>query len=195
MMQLLRLSLSVTLLWVTTAGLGIAAQNSAAQTNVFKPDPSITCNRKTQICSDNKGPAFGWTKAYFGVDAALKLANRRDMVINPDTSVYRLTETNRCDLTVKVCYRDGKLDVKLTQEQFGHDAIRNLKKFQQTLAKGKGDIVKLRPGLECAHSKQICYDQNGPSVGVTRLAFGNTAALKLLNALLTQQTTNSTDKN
>lgn len=183
----LRLLLPIVLIGLAAGGPVSAAPDNGTQAAVFKPDPSVTCDRSSQVCHDDKGPAFGWTKVTFGLDAALKLARQQQLIVNPDGSVYRLSEHERCDLTVRVCYRGTEPDATLTGAQFGRAAVDRLHRFQQQVAQAKGQVIKIAPGLECSRKVHICYDRHGPNVALTRLAFGNKDALQLLDVVLHRQ--------
>lgn len=162
----------------------LPAQDDAKQATVFQPEPGVECVRSERTCTDAKGPSFGWTRISFGLDAALALAERERLLVNPDDSTFRIDTDSACDLSLRVCYRELEPDVELTREYFDEHAVERLQAVRRTLAAAEDNVVELGPGVACARSARICYDQGGPSVALTRLGFGNAAAFKLLTTVL-----------
>jgi hypothetical protein len=170
--------------------LGSAAasgQGNCTEPDVFAPEPGVRCDRGEQVCTDARGSSFVWTRTQFGLEAALRLAEQAQLVVNPDGSAFRIDATGSCDLSLRICYRDARPDAELTREHFGAAGVERMDDFRQRLDASDDKLVEPGRGLGCLRSARICYDQDGPSVALTRLGFGNDAALRLLRSLLKRQ--------
>jgi hypothetical protein len=179
------------LLLCSTAALG---QDSSTEPDVFAPEPGVRCERGAQVCTDARGPSFGWTRTQFGLEAALRLAEQEQLIVNPDGSAFRIDTTGSCDLSLRICFRDARPDPELTREHFGASAVERMDDFRQLLDVSDNQLVEPGRGLACLRSARICYDQGGPSVALTRLGFGNDAALRLLRSLLERQAAEASEE-
>ncbi|MDX1606483.1 MAG: YcgJ family protein [Candidatus Competibacterales bacterium] len=158
-----------------------------AETDTFQPEPGVRCDRAQQVCTDAKGPSFGWTRVQFGDGAALELVERADLAVNLDASLFRLENNGLCDMSIKVCYQNLEPDAELTVEHFGPAAAEELQRRRQRIEQAETDLFYLYPRLACDRRARICYTPRGPSIALTRFTFGNAATLRLLRRQMREQ--------
>jgi hypothetical protein len=167
-------SLQPTLIGLLSAGLlstGLAGFPSAsqAQAAITGPAPGVICDQAGPTCYDRQGPSVGLTQTYFGSIAANRLT--AELRNRPQTNEFRLSNGAVCDLQAAACWSDGwqkaQLAPKLTQQLFG-----SLPPAQNGSANGLQGLQTPRAGVVCDPGGQLCYDQAGLSLGLTREYFG-----------------------
>lgn len=181
-------SLSPTLVGLLSAGLlssSLAGSPSAAQAQgaITGPAPGVICDQAGPTCYDRQGPSVGLTQTYFGSIAANRLtAELRDRPLPND---FRLSNGAVCDLRMATCWSDGwqkgQLAPKLTQQLFG-----SLPPAANGSGNGLQGLQAPRAGVVCDPGGQICYDQAGLSLGLTREYFGAYAEQAALRNLAGQ---------
>ena len=169
--------LSAGLLSTSLAGSPSAAQ---AQGAITGPAPGVICDQAGPTCYDRQGPSVGLTQTYFGSIAANRLtAALRGRPLPND---FRLSNGTVCDLRVATCWSDGwqkgQLAPKLTQQLFG-----SLPPSQNGSGSGLQGLHAPRAGVVCDPGGQVCYDQAGLSLGLTREYFGTYAEQTALRNL------------
>lgn len=178
-------SLQPTLIGLLSAGLlstGLAGFPSAseAQTAITGPAPGVICDQAGPTCYDRQGASVGLTQTYFGSIAANRLTD--ELRNRPQTNEFRLSNGAVCDLRLASCWSDGwqkaQLAPKLTQQLFG-----SLPPAHNGSAHGLQGLQAPRPGVVCDPGGQICYDQAGLSLGLTREYFGAYAEQSALRNL------------
>jgi hypothetical protein len=178
-------SLQPTLVGLLSAGLlstGLAGFPSAsqAQAAITGPAPGVICDQAGPTCYDRQGPSVGLTQTYFGSIAANRLT--AELRNRPQTNEFRLSNGAVCDLRLASCWSDGwqkaQLAPKLTQQLFG-----SLPPGQNGSGNGLQGLQAPRAGVVCDPGGQLCYDQSGLSLGLTREYFGAYAEQSALRNL------------
>ncbi len=147
----------------------ISAQTSQAQAGISSPAPSVICDQAGPTCYDRQGPSIGLTQTYFGVIAANRLT--AELRERPTSNDFRLSNGTVCELGRSACWSDGwqraQLDAKLTQQLFGV-----LPPSASGSGSGLQGLQAPKAGVVCDPGAQLCYDQAGLSLGLTREYFG-----------------------
>ena len=164
---------------------------AGAPTSIYSPEAGYSCDREQQLCWQNGQPIFSMTRIQFGNDAAMNLLKETPQIVDLEGEIFHPEPDVSCDFGVQICYRDFKASVELTEQYFSPTAAAQLIHFQ-TLLESSEDHPVFDPtrGAKCARKARICYDQKGPSIGLTRFFFGNDRAIQLLGSLLKRQVTN-----
>lgn len=156
-----------------------------AQAGITGPAPGVLCDQAGPICYDRQGPSIGLTQTYFGSIAAERLVG--ELRNRPASSNFRLSNGAVCDLPAATCWSDGwqrnQIAPKLTQQLFGA--------LPGPITPSGGSLQGLqtpRPGVVCDPGGQLCYDQAGLSLGLTREYFGAYAEQTALRNLTGQAT-------
>ena len=157
---------------VLSSSLGLPLHPAQAQGGITSPAPGVICDQAGPTCYDRQGPSVGLTQTYFGSIAANRLTG--ELRNRPTTNDFRLSNGFVCDLRASSCWKDGwqktQLAPKLTQQLFG---------TRPPTGNGSGnDLQGLqvpRTGVVCDSGSQLCYDQMGLSLGLTREYFGSYA--------------------
>jgi len=152
-----------------SSGMLLSAQTSQAQAGISGPAPGVICDQAGPTCYDRQGPSIGLTQTYFGLIAANRLT--AELRERPTSNDFRLSNGTVCELGRSACWSDGwqraQLDAKLTQQLFG---------ALPTSASGSGSGLQglqvPKAGVVCDPGGQLCYDQAGLSLGLTREYFG-----------------------
>ena len=153
-----------------SSSLLISAQTSQAQAGISGPAPGVICDQAGPTCYDRQGPSIGLTQTYFGLIAANRLT--AELRERPTSNDFRLSNGTVCELGRSACWSDGwqraQLDTKLTQQLFG---------ALPPSASGSGSsglqgLQAPKAGVVCDPGGQLCYDQAGLSLGLTREYFG-----------------------
>ena len=172
--------LSAGLLSSSLAGALSAAQ---AQGAITGPAPGVICDQAGPTCYDRQGPSVGLTQTYFGSIAANRLTD--ELRNRPLPNDFRLSNGAVCDLRMATCWSDGwqkgQLTPKLTQQLFG-----SLPPAANGSANGLQGLQAPRAGVLCDPGGQLCYDQAGLSLGLTREYFGTYAEQNALRNLAGQ---------
>lgn len=152
-----------------SASLGLVPNAAGAQGSINGPAPGVICDQAGPTCYDRQGPSIGLTQTYFGSIAAERLT--AELRNRPSSSAFRLSNGAVCDLQSATCWSDGwqkgQLAPKLTQQLFG-----SLPPTYRGSGNGLQGLQAPRPGAVCDPGGQVCYDQAGLSLGLTREYFG-----------------------
>lgn len=145
------------------------APSAQAQPAISSPAAGVICDQAGPTCYDRQGPSIGLTQTYFGVIAANRLtAELRD---RPTSNDFRLSNGTVCELMRSACWSDGwqraQLNTTVTQQLFGA-----LPPSASGASGGLQGLQTPRAGVVCDPGGQICYDQAGLSMGITREYFG-----------------------
>lgn len=156
--------------------LAASAPPSQAQAGINGPAPRVLCDQSGGVCYDRQGPSIGLTQTYLGSLAAGRLSDA--LRGQPPSSEFRLSNGAVCDLRAATCWSDGwqraQLSVPLTQQLFG-----GLPNAQG----GLGGLQAPQQGVICDPAGQVCYDQAGLSLGLTRQYYGALAEQTVLRNL------------
>lgn len=175
-MQSLQRHLAATTVATGALVLGLSAGPIRSQPTINGPAPGVICDQTGGVCYDRQGPSIGLTQTYLGSLAAGRLT---DALRNqPAGSDFRLSNGAVCDLRAGACWSDGwqkgQLSRPLTQQLFG--AIPGPQG-------GSGGLQTPQPGVICDQAGQVCYDQAGLSLGLTRQYYGTLAEQTVLRNL------------
>ncbi|MDX6751808.1 YcgJ family protein [Geminicoccaceae bacterium 1502E] len=152
---------------------GPAYYDTADRSNRFQPRPGVSCDARSRVCYDRRGPDVGLTREYFGGSASKRLAN--DLDRRKTDPVYRPKDKVKCDLDDEVCYKKGEPDYKNTRQQFGRKAASEVRE-----PGWKPDEIRPGKNVVCSTGDQACYKKSGePAIGATRKVFGKKAAKEL----------------
>jgi hypothetical protein len=147
-----------------------------AQASINGPAPGVICDQTGGVCYDRQGPSIGLTQTYLGSIAAGRLTD--SLRNQPPTTEFRLSNGAVCDTRAGACWSDGwpktQLATSLTQQLFG------------ALPAGQSGLQGLQSpqrGVVCDPAGQVCYDQAGLSLGLTREYYGALAEQTVLRNL------------
>lgn len=161
----------------------LPAAQAQSQETITAPATGVLCDQAGPICYDRQGPSIGLTQTYFGSIAANRLAD--ELRNRPQTDAFRLSNGAVCDRRAATCWSDGwqrnQIAPKLTQQLFGA--------LPGPITPSGGNLQGLqtpRPGVVCDTGGQLCYDQMGLSLGLTREYFGAFAEQNALRNLTGQ---------
>lgn len=80
-----------------------------------------------------------------------------------------------CDREQVACFDSYGVSLGYTQIYFGDEAEASLL-TNLTAEREPDTIVELAPGVSCSLTEQVCLDDNGVSIGLTAIYFGQSAA-------------------
>ena len=170
----------------------VETQSDDAPVAVFSPEPDYSCDREKQLCWYQEQPAFHMTRIQFGVDAAMNLLRATPQIVDLEGEIFYPEPEVSCDFAVQICYQDFQASAEHTEQYFSKTAAERLVRFQALLEQNPDNpMFDPMQGAKCVRKARICYDQNGPSVSLTRVFFGNDKAVQLLGSLLKQQAMNN----
>lgn len=156
--------------------LGVQSGAGLAQAGINGPSPGVICDQSAGICYDRQGPSIGLTQTYLGSLAAGRLTDA--LRTQPAGNAFQLSNGVLCDLPAASCWNDGwnktQLSTTLTQQLFG------------SLPAPLGGLQGLQTpaqGIVCDPAGQVCYDQAGLSMGLTRQYYGALAEQTVLRNL------------
>jgi hypothetical protein len=159
------------------------AARAEAQSGITSPAPGVLCDQLGPTCYDRQGPSIGLTQTYFGISAANRLS--AELRNRPQTNDFRLSNGAVCDLRAATCWSDGwqrsTLAPQLTQQLFGAPQGSNT-----ATGNGLQGLQTPKSGVVCDPGGQLCYDQAGISLGLTREYFGTYAEQTALRNLAGQ---------
>jgi len=169
-----------------------APDEQAAQ---FSPEPGYECDREAQRCGKNGQPNFHMTRIQFGDKAGLALLQEAPQVVDLSGTVFYPEVGISCEISVQICYQDLQASRSHTERYFSKVAAARLDDFIALREKSAAEpTFKPKQGTACVRQSGICYDQRGPSIGLTRFFFGHAAAIRLLSGLLKHQAKRTNDK-
>lgn len=84
-----------------------------------------------------------------------------------------------CDRGKQVCFDRQGPDIRLTRQYFGEAAAERLRRRAADPRGGQDGVFVPQPGVRCDSSRQVCFDQQGPDVELTRQYFGDEASERL----------------
>ena len=144
------------------------------------PAPGVLCDQAGPVCYDRQGPSIALTKTYFGKPAAQQLSDT--LRSRPPVLDFRLSNGAVCDIRASSCWSDGwskrQIAPRLTQQLFGTQPSNG-----STNGNGLQGLVSPQSGVVCDPAGQICYDQAGLSLGLTRTYYGALAEQTVLRNL------------
>jgi hypothetical protein len=146
---------------------------------VFYPDRSTACDRATQICYVGGRASVDATERHLGDDAARRLQEHVVDAKKEPKWVFEPDGDTSCDMRTQVCYGAKGPNVKQTRKYFGEEAAARLERNLAGSGGGAPPITRPKKKVGCDASVQVCYDENGPSVKLTKKYFGEEAAKKL----------------
>lgn len=170
---------------LTTIGVNplFPAARAEAQDGITGPAPGVLCDRAGPTCYDRQGPSVGLTQTYFGSSAGNRLTS--ELRNRPQVNDFRLSNGAVCDPRAATCWSDGwqrsKLAPKLTQQLFGAP-----QSSYTTTGNALQGLQTPQSGVVCDQGGQLCYDQAGLSVALTREYFGTYAEQTALRNLAGQ---------
>ena len=136
---------------------------------------AVDCNLQLQLCTDSQGVSIGLTEVYFGAAAAQALTDRLgdEQIFVPESHIA-------CDLDQSICFDSYGPSMGYTQIYLG-DAAANAWVEKINQGEEPATIISPEPGINCDLEKQACSDDQGVSVGITQIYFGDEAAEALLD--------------
>lgn len=156
--------------------LGMSALPIRAQSAINGPAPGVICDQNGGVCYDRQGPSIALTQTYLGSLAAGRLTEA--LRTQSAGSDFRLSNGVVCDLRAAACWSDGwqkaQLSAPLTQQLFG---------ALPAAQGGLGGLQVPQQGIVCDPAGQVCYDQAGLSLGLTRQYYGALAEQAVLRNL------------
>jgi len=163
-----------------------AQTETLPQTEQFSPEPGYSCARDKQRCWKQEQLNFYMTRIQFGDAEAIELLQETPQVVDLEGIVFYPDADVSCDFSIQVCYHQLQASRPHTEQYFSVAAALQLDRFLALLDNKAAEFEPKR-GASCVRSASICYDQRGPSLGLTRLFFGHSAATRLLGGLLKHQ--------
>lgn len=138
-------------------------------------DGAADCNLQLQICTDFEGVSIGITEIYFGADAAQALSDQLG-----DENIYVPESHIACDLTQNICFDSFGPSMGYTQIYLGEAAA---SAWVEKISNGDepATVIAPEPGISCDLEEQVCSDDQGVSIGITQIYFGDEAADALVN--------------
>lgn len=152
----------------------------------FSPESGYSCDREQQRCWKNEQPSFHMTRLQFGDAAALDMLQESPMIVDLAGAVFYPESGISCDYSIQVCYDQLQVSRAHTEHYFHPVAAQQLDHFL-ALRDGTQPMFTPKRGASCVRKSRICYDQHGPSPGLTRLFFGHADATRLIRGLLRHQ--------
>ena len=152
----------------------------------FSPEPGYACDREQQRCWKNEQPSFLMMRLQFGDDAALVVLQETPLIVDLAGEVFYPESGVSCDYSIQVCYDKLQVSRAHTGHYFNTVAAQQLDHFL-ALRDGTQPMFTPKRGTSCVRKSRICYDQHGPSLGLTRLFFGHADATRLIRGLLRHQ--------
>lgn len=160
--------------------LGLPVAVVRAQAGISGPAPGVICDQAGGSCYDRQGASIALTQTYLGSLAAGRLSDTLRQ--QPPTAEFRLSNGSLCDSRAAACWSDGwrrsQLDAWLTRQLFGA--------LPAAGGAGLQGLQAPRSGVICDPAGQVCYDQAGISLGLTREYYGALAEQALLRNLAGQ---------
>jgi hypothetical protein len=165
---------------LVVAALNPTTAQAQQQGAITGPAKGVICDQAGPTCYDRMGPSIGLTQTYYGSIAANRLT--AELRNRPTTNDFRLSNGSVCDLRAAACWSDGwqktQLAQQLTLQLFGA-----LPSDNRPGAEGLSGLQTPKPGVVCDPGGQLCYDQVGVSLGLTREYFGSYAEQSALRNL------------